>query len=129
MPGIMVTDDPLICLCGKPTKVYDSLFKRNFCDGDCSAQLMRFLGGCDKSIAVMAALPAAIKAGDFKIQGSVVTLGETLQRHQEAKTSVIDKIDAQVDEQLKLEKLRKEFKKKFPQMPDAVIDAMVKAGG
>ena len=129
MPGIMVTDDPLICLCGKPTKVYDSLFKRNFCDGDCSAQLMRFLGGCDKSVAVMAALPAAIKAGDFKIQGSVVTLGETLRRHQEAKTSVIDKIDAQVDEQLKLEKLRKEFKKKFPQMPDAVIDAMVKAGG
>lgn len=129
MPGIMVTDDPLICLCGKPTKVYDSLFKRNFCDGDCSAQLMRFLGGCDKSIAVMAALPAAIKAGDFKIQGSVVTLGETLQRHQEAKTSVIDKIDAQVDEQLKLEKLRKEFKKKFPQMPDSVIDAMIKAGG
>lgn len=129
MPGIMVTDDPLICLCGKPTKVYDSLFKRNFCDGDCSAQLMRFLGGCDKSVAVMAALPAAIKAGDFKIQGSVVTLGETLQRHQEAKTSVIDKIDAQISAGLEKDKLFHEMKRKFPNMPDAVIEAMVKAKG
>ena len=128
MPPIMVTDNPLICYCGRATRIYDSLFGRNFCSDECSTALRLFLGGTDKAVAIMQEIRAS-KAGDFQIKGSVVTLHETLAKHQIAKTSTIDKIDAQVQVQLERDKLRAEFKRKFPTMPDTVIEAMLNAKG
>jgi hypothetical protein len=115
--------DPLICYCGKPTKVYDCLFRRNFCDGDCSENLRIFLGGTDKVVEIN----KAIIAGDFRISGSTVVLNETLQKHQVAKASSIDKIDAQVQADLALDKERAALKKIG--LNDTVIEAMLKAKG
>jgi hypothetical protein len=116
--------NPMICYCGKPTKVYDCLFRRNFCDGDCSENLRVFLGGTDKVIEIN----KAIIAGDFRISGSTVVLNETLQKHQTVKASVIDKIDAQVQAELDKDKIKAEMKRKL-NLPDSVIEAMLKAKG
>lgn len=122
----MAMDDPLNplqCYCGKPTRIYDSLFKRNFCSDECSNDLMAFLGGCDKSIEVV----KEIEAGDFKIRGTTVVLSDTLIKYQVAKTASIDKIDAEVQRQLAEDKLRAGFRKLG--MKEDVIDAMLKAKG
>lgn len=121
MPPIMVTGDPLICYCGKATKIYDSLFRRNFCSDECSDALRLFLGGTDKTIEIM----REVRAGDFKINGPVVTLGEVLQAHQARKTITIDKIDAQIQAQQALEKDRKELRKLG--LDEKTIEAMLLA--
>lgn len=121
MPAITVTDDPLICYCGKSTRVYDSLFRRNFCSDECSQALMRFLGGSDKSVEIM----REIRAGDFSIKGSTVTLNRTLQKHQMSKAASIDKIDAQIQIQQRLELQRKELKKLG--IDDKTVEAMLEA--
>lgn len=100
-------NDPLICYCGKATKIYDSLFRRNFCSDNCSTNLRLFLGGTDKTTEIM----KEIEAGDFKIKGSVVTLHETLAKHHAAKVISIDKIDAQIQQQQEIEKYRTNLKK------------------
>lgn len=116
--------DPLKCYCGKPTKIYDSLFSRNFCSDECSTDLRLFLGGTDRVIDINTEIQAT-KAGDFQIRGGVVTLHETLQSHQVAKASIIDKIDAQVAEQQAQDKQRRDLKKLG--LNDAVIEAMLLA--
>jgi hypothetical protein len=119
--------DPLKCYCGKATRIYDSLFKRNFCSDECSTSLRLFLGGTDRSIEIV----NEVKAGDFRIRGPVVTLDSVgytnpaLARHQEAKATVIDKIDAQVQAQLDEAKERASLKKIG--LPEAVIEAMLQA--
>lgn len=119
--------DPLICYCGKPTKIYDSLFRRNFCEGECAENFRIFLGGTDKVIEIN----REIIAGDFKIRGSTVQLSDTLQKHQVAKATVIDKIDAQVQAALDREQARDKERAALKKigLTDAVIDAMLKARG
>lgn len=111
----LVIDDPLRCYCGKPTKIYDSLFRRNFCSDECSTALRIFLGGTDATVKIM---------GDFCIRGPVVTLHETLARHQQSKATSIDKIDAEVQKQIEKDKKRAELKKIG--IADNVIEAMLK---
>ena len=126
--GITDPLDPLKCYCGRPTKIYDSLFRRNFCSDECSTDLRIFLGGTDQSIKIKKEINE-VKAGDFTIRGSVVTFGETLQQHTKTKAASIDQIDAKIQSQLADAKIRDEMKRKFPNMPDSVIDAMIKAKG
>ena len=124
--GITEPLDPLKCYCGKPTKIYDSLFKRNFCSEECSNDLMHFLGGCDKSISIC----KEIRAGDFNIRGGVVTLHPTLSEHQERKSRTIDEIDAKIGEDLARDKERAEKRRELKRIgiADSVIEAMLNAG-
>lgn len=117
----MVTDNPLICYCGKATRIYDSLFRRNFCSDECSTALRLFLGGTDKTIEIM----KEIRAGDFKIRGPVVTFSDTLKAHQAMKVDRIDAIDAQVRAKLIEDKQRSELIKIG--LPTHTIDAILAA--
>jgi hypothetical protein len=107
--------NPLKCYCGKPTKIYDSLFRRNFCSDECSTALRVYLGGTDATVKIM---------GEFRISGSVVTLHETLAKHQQSKIKSIDAIDAQVQKQIEKDKQRADLKKIG--LADNVIEAMLK---
>lgn len=120
MSAITVTDNPLVCYCGKSTRVYDSLFRRNFCSDECSQALMKFLGGSDKSVEIM----KEIRAGDFSIKGSTVTLHETLQAHQRSKATSIDKIDAQIQADQKFKEIYRKVEKL--DLDKAGVEAMLK---
>lgn len=115
MPPIMVTGDPLICYCGKATKIYDSLFRRNFCSDECSDALRLFLGGTDKTIEIM----KEVRAGDFKITGPVLTLWD------QKKALKIDEIDKKVQTQQVLEHNRVTLRKLG--IDEKTIDAMLEA--
>lgn len=121
MPVIMVTGDPLICYCGKATKIYDSLFRRNFCSDECSTALRLFLGGTDKTAEIM----KEVRAGDFNIKGSVVTLVDTLANFDLKKAVSVDKIDAQITQQQAEDKDRKSLRKLG--LDEKTIDAMLLA--
>ena len=122
--GITEPLNPLQCYCGKPTKIYDCLFKRNFCSEECSTDLMHFLGGCDKSISIA----KEVRAGDFNIRGGVVTIHPSLSQHQERKSRTIDEIDAQIGADLTRDKARNEKRRELKKigLSDNVIDEMLK---
>ena len=120
--------DPLKCYCGRATKIYDSLFRRNFCSDECSTALRLFLGGTDKSIEVMNEVKP-VRSGDFQIRGGVVTLHHALAQHQQAKVGTIDAIDARISAEIACNQERNNRIKALKKigLADSVIDAMLKA--
>lgn len=113
-----------LCYCGRMPSFYDGFFESNFCSDDCVDRLRAFFAhspSCGSRIKQK--VRDAVEAGDFKIQGSVVTLLKD-----DAKASrVMQRIEASVDKVVAALDQDAETRKKLKKMglDDATIEAMI----
>lgn len=110
----------LICYCGKATTLYDGLFERNFCSSECATNLLHFFGSIEQAQSIV---KKASIAGEFKIEGTIVTL----LRDREKATNVMQRIESTVDKIVETSNAETEHRKKLKKMglDDATIEAML----